>query len=136
MPHQLWSAFVDDVRTGRFEVLTTADGSIGWTSWSAGHGQVARGLPDEIIIRVGVEEPRESRLPSTIWELILVAVRAHAVDNLDAPAPARPNDHRPPGFLLLHGSALRPVRPRLDSQDRRPNEQLVRPDDPARSAEG
>ncbi|WP_391530836.1 hypothetical protein [Candidatus Frankia nodulisporulans] len=125
MPHGLWSQFVDDVRRGRFDLLAVADGENGWTSWSLGHGQVARGLPDEVIIRVGArqDEQRERRLPTTIWELILVAVRAHAIDNLDAPTPVRPGDHRPSGFLLLHGSALRPTtRPRTDGQDRQPGD--------------
>ncbi|MCL9759178.1 hypothetical protein [Frankia sp. AiPa1] len=122
MPTILWLAFVDEVRAGRFDALTAADGDAGWTAWGAGAGQVAREPTDEVIVRYHADaEHRENRLPSSIWEQILVAVRAHAVDDLDAAAPARPGEVRPSGFLLLHGNSLRPARPRPDDPDRRPS---------------
>jgi hypothetical protein len=119
VPTALWSPFVQEVRRGLFDRLTPLNGQLGWTPWGAGGGQVARYLHDEVIVRYGeVGASRESRLPAIIWDQILVAVRAHAIDDLDAEGSTSTAERRPPGFLTMHGSALKPRRPPADGPDR------------------
>ncbi|MCK9896624.1 hypothetical protein MXD60_18835 [Frankia sp. AgB32] len=132
VPTALWSPFVEEVRRGRLDRLAPSDAPGGWTPWGAGGGEVARALPDEVIIRHGAAQARlESRLPAIIWDQILVAVRAHAVDDLDARGDADSVERRPSGFRTMHGSALKPVRPRDDGPDRSravpPRPRLPRP---------
>ncbi|WP_248840570.1 hypothetical protein [Frankia sp. AgKG'84/4] len=119
VPTALWSPFVEEVRHGRLDRLAPSDGLGGWTPWGAGGGEVARALPDEVIIRHGAAAARlESRLPAIIWDQILVAVRAHAVDDLDARGDAEGVERRSSGFRTMHGSALTPPRSRDDGPDR------------------
>jgi len=114
IPIAVWAPFVADVRRGTLDRLASIDDQPAWTSWGAGAGAATRCPPDEILLRYGDQPaPRESRLPAVIWDQILVAVRAHAVDDLtrvDLPGDGGPPPpgRRPSGFLTLHGTALGP----------------------------
>ncbi|WP_261576380.1 hypothetical protein [Frankia gtarii] len=124
VPVALWAPFVHDVRAGVFDRLTAHDGALGWTSWGAGSGQVARSLPDEMIVRfLHSGTMRENRLPQTIWDQILVAVRAHAIDDLDAGVDEASAERRPTGFRTVHGSALPLARQREGGAERFHNTQ-------------
>ncbi|WP_101832420.1 hypothetical protein [Frankia canadensis] len=122
VPAALWAPFVEEVRHGRLDRLASIDGQPAWTQWGGGAGQAARCPPDEILLRYGAEPTvRESRLPMVIWDQILVAVRAHAIDDLDHPplqGDSTVGARRPTGFLTLHGAALGPRGSAIGQPDR------------------
>ncbi|KDA44868.1 hypothetical protein [Frankia sp. BMG5.23] len=77
LPNIIWSGLVQEARVETFATLT-AD----WTQWAVAGGLV-RHVDGHVDLRYGYLGLREIRLPATIWDQILAAIRARAVDGLD-----------------------------------------------------
>ncbi|ORT46895.1 hypothetical protein KBI5_22730 [Frankia sp. KB5] len=76
-PNVIWSGLVQEARVATFATLTAE-----WAEWAVAGGLV-RHADGQVDLRYGYLGLREIRLPATIWDQILAAIRSRAVDGLD-----------------------------------------------------